>query len=231
MVNIGFLDIWKRNRQMRAPKNELDKSTVFSILPKAITETKVTLEPGVFNIEAGYPDKPSRLVVGSSSWWREIDPTQPLLEIPVSSVQIAESVVRDYANGIIMCDMGETRPGLFFIPGDVPVTELKTKYIDIFNLAIKRQENWFRALVKLADSFWARTNGNPMSISDDSRMAAKMLKIEDRPWLMEYRMEDVKVAACPACGTIRNSVFPVCANCKTVIDTEKFNKLGLKFAS
>lgn len=230
-MQLGFLDVWKRNRQMRAPKNELDKSTVFSILPKAIRETKVTLEPGVFNIEAGYPDKPSRLVVGSSSWWREIDPTQPLLEIPVSSVQIAESIVRDYANGIIMCDMGETRPGLFFIPGDVSLAELKTKHIDIYNLAIKRQENWFRALVKLADSFWARSNGNPLSISDDSRMAANMLKIDDRPWLMEYRMEDVKLASCPACGTIRNSSFPVCANCKTVIDAEKFTKLGLKFAS
>ena len=225
-------NVWKQRRQIRAPKNELDKSSVFSILPRELPpEKKPTLDPGIFQIPYGTPEKPARLLVGSSSWWREIDPEQPLLEIPVSSVQIAESIVRDFSNGIIMCDMGETRPGVFFLPGDVSLDELKTKHKDILNQAIKRQENWFRALVKLADSFWARTNGNPLAIDDTCRMAAKMLKIEDRPWLMDYKMENVQITACPACGTMRNNAFPVCQNCKTVIDVEKFNKLGLKFAS
>jgi hypothetical protein len=224
-------EIFSKNRQFRAPKNQLDKSTVFSVFPKLINENKPTLEPGEFNIEPGYPEKPSRLVVGSSSWWREIDPTQPLLEIPVSSVQIAESIVKDYSNGIIMCDMGEVRPGLFFLPGDISLDELKKTHKPLLDLAIKRQENWFKAMVRLADSYWARTNGNPMAISDDSRVAAKMLKIEDRPWLMDYKLENVTISACPACGHLRNSAYPVCSNCKTVIDKDKFNALGLKFAS
>jgi hypothetical protein len=230
-MSIGFFETMKNRRQIRAPKNALDKSTVFSILQKEVREVKPTLDPGIFQIAPGMPDKPSRLVVGSSSWWREIDLDQPLLEIPVSSIQIAESVVRDYSNGVIMCDMGETRPGLFFLPGDVSIEELKTKFEDVLNQAIKRQENWFRALVKLADSFWARTNGNPLSISDDSRLAARMLKIEDRPWLMDFKLENVQIKACPACGSLRNNAYPVCANCKTVIDSKKFTELGLKFAS
>jgi len=231
-MNVGFLSIWNQQRQVRMPKNELDKSTVFSIFPKDIgPERKPTLEPGIFELKAGSPEKPSFLVVSSSSWWREIDIDQPLLEIPVSSVQIAESIVRDYANGILMCDMGETMPGLFFVPGVITVDELKTKYKNILDQAIRRQNNWFRALVRLADSFWARTNGNPLAINDDSRLAAKMLKIEDRPWLMDFKMENVQMMSCPACGTIRNNAFPVCGNCKTVIDVEKFQKLGLKFAS
>jgi hypothetical protein len=106
------------------PKNEFDKSTIFSVFPRKIVEKKITLESGEYIIEAGYPDNPTKLTIGSSSWWREIDPTQPLLEIPVSSVQIAESVVRDYINGIVMCDMGEIRPGLFFIQGDVSILRL-----------------------------------------------------------------------------------------------------------
>jgi len=224
-------ELFRMNRQARAPKNELDKSTVFSILPKDIEEKKPTLDPGIFHIKAGTPDKPSRLVVGSSSWWREIDIEQPLLEIPVSSVQVAESIVRDYSNGIIMCDMGESRPGLFFLPGAITVDELKSNHADLLVQAVKRQENWFKALVKLADSFWARTNGNPLSISDDSRLAAKMLKIEDRAWLQNYRMEGIVMQNCPACGQLRNNLYPVCANCKTVVDIERFNKLGLKFAS
>lgn len=229
---LTFMDIFKKNRQVRGPRNNLDKSTVFSILPKELPpERKPTLDPGVFQIPYGTPEKPARLVVGSSSWWREIDLEQPLLEIPVSSVQIAESIVRDFSNGILMCDMGETRPGVFFLQGDISVDELELNHPEILKQAIKRQENWFRALVKLADSFWARTNGNPLAISDDSRLAAKMLKIEDRPWLMDFKMENVQIAACPACGTLRNNAYPVCANCKTVIDTKKFNELGLKFAS
>ena len=231
MVSMGFLDVWRRNRQVRAPKNEYDKSTVFSILPKDIRETKPTLEPGTFEIAAGSPENPTRLVVGSSSWWREIDPEQPLLEIPVSSVQIAESIVRDYSNGIIMCDMGEVRPGLFFLAGDVTINELKTKHKELLQQAINRQENWFRALIKLADSFWARTNGNPLSISDDCRLAAKMMKVEDRPWLLDFKLESVKLERCPACGEIRDTNFPMCKHCKTIIDADKFAKLGLKIAS
>jgi len=230
-MNVGFVDAWKRNRQPRTPRNELDKSTVFSILPKDITEKKPTLDPGIFQIASGAPDKPTRLVIGSSSWWREIDVDQPLLEIPISSVQVAESIVRDYCNGIVMCDMGEVRPGLFFLPGNISVDELKLKHSEMLNQAIKRQDNWFKALVKLADSFWARTNGNPLAISDDSRLAAKMLKIEDRPWLMDFVMDNVRIVACPACGEMRNDAYPICRNCKTVIDTDKFQKLGLKFAS
>ena len=230
-MSVSFNDVFKRNRQIRGPKNELDKSTIFSIFPREINETKNTLEAPPFHLDAGYPDAPVRLVVGSSSWWREIDFEQPLLEIPVSSVQIAESVVKDYSNGILMCDMGERRPGLFFLPGDVSVDELKTKHKDILKLAITRQENWFRALVRLADSLWARTNGNPLAIDDNARMAAKMLKIEDRAWVSDFKMENVTMSSCPACGTLRNNLYPVCTNCKTVVDVDKFNKLGLKFAS
>ena len=228
---MGFLNVWEHQRQVRMPKNDYDKSTIFSILPKEVNEKKPTLEPGTFQIKAGSPEKPSSLVVSSSSWWREIDVDQPLLEIPVSSVQIAESIVRDFANGVLMCDMGETMPGLFFLQGTITIDELKIKHKPVLDLAIQRQNNWFRALVKLADSFWARTNGNPLAISDDSRMAAKMLKIEDRPWLMQFSMENVIMQNCPACGTLRNTMYPVCMNCKTVLDKERFEKLGLKYAS
>lgn len=229
-MNIGVAEIFRRNRQQRTPINKNDISTVFSILPKDIKEVKHTLECSKYEIPAGTPENPSSLTVHASSWWREIDPEQPLLEIPVSSVQIAESVVRDYSNGIIMCDMGDVRPGLFWMPGDITVSELKIKHKDVLNQAIKRQENWFKALIRLADSFWARTNGNPLSISDDCRLAARMLNVNDRPWLMEFKMEDMKLEPCPACGQLRNSKFPVCMHCKTIVDRAKFDLLGLKTA-
>src|SRR6187200_2386767 len=88
-------------RTIRAPVNSLDKSTVVSILPKRIYETKITIQPGVFEIAPGSMEHPSVLVVGASSWWREVDVDQPLLEIPVSSIQVADSIVKDYCNGLL----------------------------------------------------------------------------------------------------------------------------------
>ena len=99
-------------RTIRAPVNPLDKSTVISILPKPISERKATIQPGMFELPPGTFENPSILVVGTSSWWREVDENQPLLEIPVSSVQVADSIVRDYCNGLLACDMAEKMPGI-----------------------------------------------------------------------------------------------------------------------
>src|SRR5687768_15368088 len=90
-----------RRRTIRAPVNPMDKATIISIYPKPIHEQKWTIEPGVFDIPAGSVESPGLLVVGPSSWWREIDYEQPLLEIPVGSIQIADSIVKDWSNGLI----------------------------------------------------------------------------------------------------------------------------------
>jgi len=226
----GFPGVGTRRRlPPKSPVNPNDQSTVFSILPKHIKETKCTMDIAVYEIGPGTPEKPNRLLIKPSSWWKDVDIDQPLIEIPVSSVVIAQSFVRDYSNGIVMCDMGESMPGLFFIPGDISVTALIKDYKNQLDAAIRKQNNWFTNLVKLGDSMWARANGNPLAISEDCRMAAKMLDIKDRPWAQDFKLEHS--TACPACGTIRNSNFPVCANCKVVIDPKRFTELGLKFAS
>lgn len=224
----AFLADFNR-RTIRAEVNPLDKATVFSVYPVDILERKGTIQPGTFFIPAGSYEAPSSLVVGPSSWWKDLDPNQPLLEITNSSIQVADSIVRDYCNGILACDMGDCMPGLFFIPGVVNVVELKTdkKYRAILDKAIQKQKNWYSALVKMADALWSRTNGNPISISDDMRRAATELKL-DKPWAKDY--EKLDLAPCPACGNLRNNNYPVCTHCKTIIDRAKYEKLGLKAA-
>src|SRR3990167_5640556 len=130
-------------RVIRAPINPLDRSTVISIYPKDIVEVKHTIQPGIFKIPKGSYKVPSITVIGPSSWWRELDDSQPLLEIPVSSVQVADSIVI----------LSKHR------------TELET--------AKNRQQNWFANLVKIGDTLWSRSNGNPIAISDDMRLAAQ----------------------------------------------------------
>lgn len=212
----------------RTPVNPLDKSTVVSIFPKHIKEIKPTLEPSRWEIPPGSLENPSSIIVGPSSWWKDVGEEQPLLEIPVSSVQIAESIVNDYCNGYLGCDMIDAMPGLFYLPGAIHPTELKSpKHKTLFERAYTRQQNWYSVQVKLADAFWARTNGNPLAISDDMRLAARELGLRDKDWMKDT--ERVAMERCPACGTFTNPGFPVCSNCHVVINKEQAAKLGLVF--
>jgi len=221
-----FLD--PNRRTIRAPTNPMDKSTVVSILPKKISERKATIQPGLFEIEAGKFDNPSILVVGPSSWWREIDENQPLLEIPVSSIQIADSIVRDYCNGLLACDMAGRMPGLFYIPGEFNVERLRKDHNQLLLNAREKQKAWFLELIRIADILWSRSNGNPLSISDDARLACRELHIENKPWLGD--IQAAELVRCIACGNLRNPQYPVCPVCKAVVDKELAKKLELTFA-
>lgn len=216
-----------KRRMIRAAKNPMDKCTVVSILPKIIDERKYTIEPGFFHIDAGTFDEPATLVVGSSSWWKDIDFEQPLLEIPTGSIAVAESVVNDYCNGMLGCNMGDAMPGLFYVMGHVNQKDIKLKYKESLELAQAKQNRWFEVLIKLADSLWARTNGNPLTIADDMRMAARLLGRDDKPWLKDY--QQTQLTQCMACGGLKNPAFPVCPTCKAVDQTHPSAK-DLKFA-
>lgn len=218
-----------QQRIQRAESNPIDKCTIVSIYPRVINETKATLQPGKFHIDAGTYDKPAILVVGTSSWWKFIDFGQPILEVPVSSLLIANSVVTDYCNGILGCNMDDAMPGLFFVPGEYTVAKILAEHKDKLEIAKQKQRNWYKLLVEMADILWARTNGNPLSISNDARLAAQELQIKEKPWMKDFTT--LELVNCPACGTLRNNNFPICQHCKVVIDKKKFEELGLKFAS
>jgi hypothetical protein len=215
-------------RTIRGPVNPMDKTTIVSIYPQEIIETKPTLQPGRFVIPPGSIEKPSITVVGPSSWWREIDPDQPLLEIPVSSVQIADSIIKDYCNGLLGCDMAGAQPGFFYVPGEHNLESVRKNFNHEFDGAVQRQRNWYSNLIRLADSLWARSNGNPLSISDLMRLAAKELGLE-KDWLKDFKFSDT-TARCKACGSIRNPLFPVCPTCKAIDDPAKAKALGITFA-
>lgn len=217
-----------KRRTIRAPVNPLDKSTVVSIFPKHIIERKWTIQPGVFEIQPGTYEKPAILVVGPSSWWKEIDENQPLLEIPHSSIQIADSVVKDYINGLIACDMGENIPGLFFIPGEFSAEQIKKDHKKELDEAQRKQKNWYTALVRMGDALWSRSNGNPLAISDDMKMAARDLNLINKEWLKDSLTMDL--VRCVACGHLKNPLYPVCSNCKAISDPAKAKELGLVFA-
>ncbi len=213
--------------QNRLPKNPSDKCTIVSIYPRHIVEIKHTIEPGRFELDPGSFEEPAILVVGSSSWWISRSGSQPNLEVPVFSTNIANAFVTDYCNGLLACDMVDKRPGLFFIEGNHSVIEIKTTYKDELKAADLKQRAWFLELVKLADSLWARSGGNPLAIADEARIAAKVLGMDDKPWLSDF--QSAKMENCFACGSQKNPLFPVCPVCRA-IDPNNPASVGIKFA-
>jgi hypothetical protein len=217
-----------KRRIIRGEVNPLDKSTIVSIFPEEITERKPTIEPGIFHIGAGSLAKPAVLTIGPSSWWRDIDEDQPLLEIPCSSIQIADAFVKDYSNGLVACDMDGCMPGLFFVPGEHSVDAIKKTFGERLIAASRKQRNWYEKLVMIADALWARSQGNPLAIPDQARLAARELQMKNKSWMGDYA--HLELRNCPACGHMVNPAFPVCSNCKTVVDKKKAEELKLEFA-
>lgn len=214
-------------RIIRAPTNPMDRCTVVSIFPKEIDERKHTISPGRFIIPPGTYKNPAILVVGSSSWWREIDENQPILEIPQSSIQVADSIVKDYVNGYFGFNPDSTSPGLFYVPGEHTVEGIKRDFQADLDKANTIQIAWFHLQVRLADSLWARSNGNPLAISEDAKMAARETGQENKDWMNSFRA--VAMVRCEACGTLKNPEYPVCPSCKNIDLTHPKAKV-LKFA-
>ena len=220
--------LFDKRRIVRAMKNPMDKCTLVSIFPKETEpEKKPTIEPGTFQIPVGTYENPGILVIGGSSWWKDYDPEQPMLEIPVSSISVADSIIKDFCNGLLGCNMGDAMPGFFFAMGEHTVLDIKTNFKMKLAEAKMKQDNWFKVLVRLADSLWARTGGNPLSIMDEMRLAARELNLNDKPWLKDFQVAEL--VRCNACGNLKNPAYPVCPTCKAIDNTHPLSK-ELKFA-
>jgi len=205
-------------------KNPLDVSTIISIYPIGFTEKKAMM-PEWYHIDKGSYENPSYTPVTGGSSFRLMADTNQTIEIPISSISVAESVVRDWMVGIIEFVPGVAQPGVFYLPGNWdhkklladPEAKKVLDYID------QLQKAWFMKLIDLGDALWSRANGNPRVVSDLMRTAAGIMQIKDKPWMANFTT--ARMTNCPACGTLCLPGFPVCANCKHVIDPAAYSKL------
>lgn len=214
-------------RLIRASKNPMDRCTIVSIFPKEINEEKYTIEPGKFHIPSGTFESPSILVIGGSSWWKDTGPDDPMLEMQRSSIEIANSIINDYCNGMLGCNMADSMPGLFFVLGEHNAIDIKMKFKQKLEETKVKQDNWYKILVRLADSLWARTGGNPLTIWDEMRLDARSLNFNDKPWLKDFQVAEL--IRCAACGSMRNPNYPICPSCKSIDNSHPLAK-ELKFA-
>ena len=216
----------------RIMHNPFDRATIVSVCPMSICEDKWTLFPGHFEIPAvqDIDNDYEILLIKPSSWFRDVGLEQPIMEVPVSSYHVAESVINDYINGLFAVNTDNAKPGLFFVGGEYTKETVKShkEFDEKISEARIFQRNWFQRIIELADIMWARTNGNPLAISKDARIAASKLGVV-RDWTKDVKMAEYKL--CPACGEQYNPMFPICRHCKVIIDKERAKEMDLKFAS
>lgn len=220
----------KARKTVRAPVNPLDKCTVVSIFPRRIVSRKPTIQPGKFVLEPGTTENPSILPVGPSSWWTNFGENHPTVEVVTSSILVADSIVKDYCNGLLGFEQNAAQPGIFFVEGSHDATSIKKNHAGLIEVASKRQSVWYQNLVRQADILWARSNRNPLAISDFARLAAEALNLkEGKEWMGDFKTLEQR--ACPLCGHFGNPAYPVCGNCHHVIDQKRYDALNLKKVS
>lgn len=203
----------------------MSKSTIVSVIPFPLIETKPGIYPGKFEIAAAKPNDFEILVIGNSVYHVEIDENRTIT-VPAVSEQIAESIIEDYVIAQIAFSREEdVAPGIFWVPGENTKKDIITKFNEKLEYAKQRQIRWFRELVKIADDDWEKTRKH-RAISDMQRYAAKSLEL-DRPWIIPISINDENslMTKCVACRSIVSTDAIVCSNCKCILQPEKYKNL------
>lgn len=202
-----------------------DKCTVVSIVPFPIDEKKPGLYPGHFRIPAAKADDFELLVVERSVHHVYVDHDRGSLTVPVPSDEVARSICQDYTRGQLLYVMGESEPGLFFVPGEYTSKKAILEVIkEKLAAAREMQRNWFVKLVKLGDDEWNKYHNHKM-ISDLQRYAAKTLGLQ-REWNVEGQAE--ATSFCPACKMVMPTGALICGSCRTIVNPEAYKKAGLQ---
>ena len=200
-------------------RSNLTKSTIVSLYPDVIHETKPGVIPGVFIITP--PKTPggySSLVVSDAYYiqlvpGKEEDEPGRRIEIPIISADLADSIINDFCNSHIGVS-DDARPGMFNIKfREVSYGTIAKEYAKELEEARARQNKWFRNLVTLADDTWARFKQHRL-IVDSQRNAARALGIE-REWVTIVPEQD---QLCPACKVKVHPEAVICHNCKAIIN-------------
>jgi len=199
----------------------MDQATLVSIVPVAINENKPIL-PATFYLESASVDKPATLLVGKAvndiyvgEGRGHYGPDRSVIRVPVEADVVAAAVVKDWIEAQYGITLPDSVPGFFWVPGHVTPAAIPDELAG----AAHRQQNWFRALVKLADDDWNKYRQHK-TISDIQRYACSFLKLE-RPWLLDAEIT-AALSECPSCFEKVNPRAIVCSHCRFVLDEARY---------
>ena len=197
----------------------MGKATIVSLYPEQITEVKHGMFPSRYTIQAAEKDDFSILHVDDGFHYVIAVGIEDPIRYPVSAEEIAASIINDFCSSFLATDL-DSKPGMFWVPGHESKTVIKAKYSKELADAVKRQDNWYRNLVSMADDTWTRTRQN-RAISGLQRLAAKELGVK-RDWTSIVPEKD---ELCPACKVSVHPDAVICHNCKAIINPDKIKQV------
>lgn len=204
-----------------------DVSTLISIMPIGISESKPGLIPGEYKIN-GVKD-PSRevktLLVARARFPVYIDENRPALIVPEPSDRVCEAICRDFKVGIMGYEPGRAEPGLTWVTGEFSPRMIEDQLATEMIHLRANQLMWFQNIVSLADDDWQKYHMRRM-ISSLQRLACSLLKLE-REWNIEDeigKQAETGMTPCKFCRQLIHFEAIVCPHCSGILNMERYKK-------
>ncbi len=197
------------------------KCTVVSFVPFELIESKPGCYPPTFRIPASDTKIPSVIHVGKTFHGVYLDETRGSLRVENSVETVCDSIVNDYifSNIGVSENDPESRPGLFWIPGEHTAGEVLSRFPEECELAKRQNIKWFESCCRIADNDFAKYRQHNV-VSSAQRKMAELLGWDPKAheWMMPKSSLDAKAAKCFVCfSVLNNPEQKVCHVCKAVL--------------
>ena len=198
------------------------KSTIVSSIPMAIDEQKIGIIPTGYRIPAATEENPIQtlLLSGAKYGLYTGNENNEWIYLPVDSMELANAICNDFCSALPEISINR-RPAVFPLDGEVSAEDVASHYGSVYDEAMEKQIGWFKRLVSIADDEWQKFRQHRM-ISNLQRTAVDYLGLE-REW--RNAVTPSELMRCPACASTCIPNVVVCANCRCVLDAERFKSL------
>lgn len=201
-----------------------DISTVVSILPVKIDESKPGLLPAQYIIPgvANPFEDVEVLHVLRARFPVYLDENRPALIVPAPSDTVADSICRDYKVSMSQYEPGVAEPGLFWVRGLVSHKDAPFTLVNELLRAREMQLEWFKRLIGEADDDWGKYHMRRM-ISTVQRLAASALKM-DKEWNQDREIErNLALRPCKFCRADIHAEAIICQFCRGIQDMARYD--------
>lgn len=196
--------------------------TIISLYPFLVEEQyKPGLIPASYYILPGDPITDKLGLTHIRSARRRMDLGQDrggTQYVPVLATELCTSIVHDFLRANLFISES-AHPAIFWVPGLLTESDIKSKYKAELAEVKEKQTNWFTVLVNEADEAWSKVK-SPRSITKQMRYAAQYLKLE-REWISEIEIQKA-LSVCPLCTAKISPAAIVCPNCNSVLKEKEY---------
>lgn len=214
-------------QQVSRARDMQDCSTIVSIVPVMIDDSKPGLIPSQYIIQA--VKDPSNdfaiLNVYRARFPVYLDENRPALVVPAPSDTVAESICRDYKTAISYYEPGIAEPGIFWVRGEHDKASIRLNFDGELEEARRLQVVWFKRLVEVAEDDWNRYHLRRV-ISTIQRIAASFLGHEAEWTNIKDPVNAPRMILCKFCKSDIHPDSVICRHCTGVLNLEAAKRMG-----